>query len=50
MICIALPATSPLVPPVNFTEKGSFVMSMPISCITISANLTTPVDVTPYSL
>ena len=50
MMCIALPATSPFGPPVNFTVKASRVMSMPISCIAISANLTTPVEVTPYSL
>jgi len=47
---MALPATSPLVPPVNLTLKGSVRMSMPSSAMVISANFTTPVEVTPYSL
>ena len=47
---IAFPATSPFGPPVNFTENGSVRMSTPISRMAISANFTTPVEVTPYSL
>ena len=47
---MAFPATSPLVPPVNLTENGSLRTSIPCSRMAISANLTTPVEVTPYSL
>ena len=47
---MALPATSPFGPPVNFTLKASRRMSMPSSFMVISANFTTPVEVTAYSL
>ena len=47
---MALPATSPLGPPVILTVKGSFPMFLPSAFIVISAKVTTPVEVTPYSL
>jgi len=36
--------------PVNLTLNGSVRMSTPASRMAISANVTTPVDVTPYCL
>ena len=50
MMAMALPATSPLGPPVTLTLTGLRRMSMPSSFMVISAKVTTPVEVTAYSL